>query len=75
MGYNNINKLKLYILIQEATKQHYEKGFNTLISVYKEIIYPKYFISYSHYRRIIAEPRLKERLREAQQQEEERKKP
>jgi hypothetical protein len=64
MSYNRINKLKYYKIIQDITKEKYEIGYNTLIGVYEKFIYPIYPISYSHYRKILEEPRLESRLEE-----------
>ena len=69
MAYNKINKLIYYQKIQNLTKEHYEPGFITMVGVWKKYIYPTYPISYSHFRKILEEPRLRERI----EQEEDKK--
>jgi len=55
MAYKNINRLRRIIEIQNITLEHTQKGI-TQEWVYKNIIYPRFFISRATYYRYLAEP-------------------
>lgn len=62
MAYNRVNKLRMYKLIVELTKQHYVPELTTYKGVWRTYIYPVYPISYSHYMTILGTPNLEHLL-------------
>jgi hypothetical protein len=73
MSRNKINELKRWLKIQEITQKTLnERGNDVKFSaIWRNVIYPTYFISYPTYIKIINESRLTERIKELESNESE----
>ncbi len=67
MGYNKVNKLRMYKRIIDLTAEHYEVGITTYKGVWRKYIYPVYPISYALYMKIINLPSVERMLGEEEQ--------
>lgn len=73
MAYNQLNKLRMYSNIIDLAMKHYEVGITHWKGIWKKHIYPVYPISYSQFMKILSEPRLAIRIREAEEKQQEKK--
>ena len=63
MSYNNENNYRLALEVIECHNEHYKDGVTTYIGVWREFIYPRFFISYKTYKNILEMPGIKEKLK------------
>ena len=59
-----LHKLRYYKKVQDLTKIHHIAGETILIAVFYNHVYPIYPMSYSRFRYILEEPRLRARIKE-----------
>lgn len=64
MGYNHLNRLRMYSNIIDLAMKHYEEGITNWRGIWKKHVYPVYPISYALFLKILAEPKLKTRIEE-----------